>query len=192
MIREGAGPGQESWVAALVLFAVLAAMGAAAAIAGTGGARSTADAARATARFHDLAVAKHAGYGVLRDTQGIACIAMNDMPGMDDMQGMGAMGVHYVKSALVGDGELDVSKPEALVYAPVHSGLRLAAVEYVVPKAAWDTKHAKRPTLFGHAFNVTPAGNRFGLPAFYSLHAWIWKHNPAGKFTMWNPEVTCR
>jgi len=30
-----------------------------------------------------------------------------------------------------------------------------------------------------------------GLPAFYSLHAWIWKHNPAGDFAMWNPDVTC-
>ena len=41
-----------------------------------------------------------------------------------------------------------------------------------------------------------PAGeedqsNRFGLPAFYSLHAWIWKHNPSGTFSMWNPNVSC-
>jgi hypothetical protein len=38
---------------------------------------------------------------------------------------------------------------------------------------------------------LTPDGNRFGLPAFYSLHAWVWKHNPAGTFAMWNPNVTC-
>ncbi len=36
-----------------------------------------------------------------------------------------------------------------------------------------------------------PDGNRFGLPAFYSLHAWIWKHNPSGTFEPWNPQVQC-
>ena len=47
-------------------------------------------------------------------------------------------------------------------------------------------------TLFGPDVPCSsPAGNRFGLPAFYSLHAWIWKHNPAGMFEMWNPNVTC-
>jgi len=106
--------------------------------------------------------------------------------------GAGAMGVHYVKNALVGDGVLDVSTPEALVYAPGPGRERLAAVEYVVLKSAWDAKHTSRPSLFGHTFNFTPAGNRFGLPAFYSLHAWIWKHNPAGRFAMWNPQVSCR
>ena len=40
-------------------------------------------------------------------------------------------------------------------------------------------------------FNFTAAGNRFGLPDFYSLHVWVWKHNPAGMFNMWNPNVHC-
>jgi len=26
---------------------------------------------------------------------------------------------------------------------------------------------------------------------FYIHHAWVWKHNPAGMFADWNPEVTC-
>ena len=107
------------------------------------------------------------------------------------MPQMGAMGLHYAKSALVADGTLEVSTPEARVYAPAGAKPRLAAVEYLVLKSAWDAKHASPPSLFGHPFNLTPAGNRFGLPAFYSLHAWIWKHNPVGKFAMWNPEVTC-
>jgi hypothetical protein len=34
-------------------------------------------------------------------------------------------------------------------------------------------------------------GNRFGLPAYYSLYAWIWKHNPSGTFNLWNPTVKC-
>ena len=38
---------------------------------------------------------------------------------------------------------------------------------------------------------LTAADNRFGLPAYYSLHAWIWLDNPAGMFNMWNPGVSC-
>jgi hypothetical protein len=146
---------------------------------------STRAAAQATTRFHDLGAVQRAGYGLLKDKNGVACIAMDGMPAM------GAMGVHFAGKALVGDGRLDVTRPEALVYAPTGSGLRLAALEYVVLKAQWDAKHASPPTLFGRRFNLTPGGNRFGLPAFYSLHAWIWKQNPAGKFAMWNPEVSC-
>ena len=33
--------------------------------------------------------------------------------------------------------------------------------------------------------------NRFGLPDFWALHAWIWKFNPSGTFAMWNPDVNC-
>lgn len=177
--RGGFGPATALSVVALLaaLFAVAAA---------TAGPGSTSGVAQATAKFHALAVAKKAGYDLLKDKNGVACIAMDDMPGM------GAMGVHYAKGALVGDGVIDPKTPEALVYAPSASGrLSLAAVEYVVLKAAWDAKHTAAPSLFGQKFNLTPAGNRFGLPAYYSLHAWIWKHNPAGTFAMWNPEVTC-
>ena len=82
--------------------------------------------------------------------------------------------------------------PEAMVYQPIPGHpLRLVAVEYVVFKAAWAKTHTGRPRLFGQTFMLSPAGNRFGLPAFYSLHAWIWKNNPAGMFEMWNPNVTC-
>ncbi|HET7648640.1 MAG TPA: hypothetical protein VFK17_08720 [Gaiellaceae bacterium] len=141
-----------------------------------------------TAKFADLAVAKQAGYGLLKDKQGISCIAMDPMPGMT----MGAMGVHYASSALVGDGQLDLHTPEALVYRPVAGGkLRLAAVEYVVIKQAWDAKHNGVPVMFGHRFNTTAAGNRFGLPAFYSLHVWLFQRNPSGEFAMWNPLVKC-
>ena len=43
-----------------------------------------------------------AGYGLLVDAAGIACI---------DMPGMGAMGVHYVNGSLVGDAVLDPLTP---------------------------------------------------------------------------------
>jgi len=137
----------------------------------------------ATDQFHSIAVAEQHGYALLTDAQGIACI---------DMPGMGGMGVHWANSNLVGDPAIVASHPEALVYAPAPDGtLRLAAVEYVVLKQAWDATHRHPPKLFKHTFNFTDAPNRFGLPPFYSLHVWVWKHNPAGAFEMWNPRVVC-
>jgi hypothetical protein len=137
----------------------------------------------ATARFRSLSVAQEAGYGLLVDTQGIACI---------DMPDMGAMGVHYVNGDLAGDGAIDPLTPEAMVYEPDSRGrMRLVAVEYVVFQDAWDAQHTSRPRLFGQKFDLTPSENRYGLPAFYSLHAWLFKRNPAGTFAMWNPKVTC-
>ena len=138
---------------------------------------------RATAPYRQLNVAKAAGFGLLKDAAGIHCISE---------PGMGAMGVHYVNGDLVGDDTVNALHPEAMVYQPIPGHpLRLVAVEYVVFKAAWAKTHTGRPHLFGQTFMLSPAGNRFGLPAFYSLHAWIWKHNPAGMFEMWNPNVTC-
>jgi hypothetical protein len=137
----------------------------------------------ASAAFNAPAAAFAAGYELLTDAAGIACI---------DMPGQGGMGVHYVKSALVQSGTIDVARPQALVYEVGSNGQpRLVALEYVVLQSAWDAGHSGPPQLFGTKFMLTPAGNRFGLPAFYSLHAWIWKHNPSGTFSPWNPTVRC-
>ncbi|HET7095056.1 MAG TPA: hypothetical protein VFI22_16310 [Thermomicrobiales bacterium] len=137
----------------------------------------------ATDRFHDLIAAKTDGYALLEDAAGIACIADPTA---------GAMGVHYANGELVSGGKVDPLKPQALVYERLADGtLRLAAVEYVVLQEGWDAAHATPPTLFGQEFTLTPAGNRFGLPAYYSLHAWVWKANPSGEFAMWNPDVSC-
>jgi hypothetical protein len=137
----------------------------------------------ATLQYHFLPIAKASGYALLTDAAGIACI---------DNPGVGAMGVHYANGTLVASGEVDALKPQALVYAPTTSGrLRLAAVEYVVFQADWDATHSAPPILFGEEFMLTPDGNRYGLPAFYSLHAWIWEPNPNGMFSMWNPRVYC-
>jgi hypothetical protein len=138
----------------------------------------------ATTGFHNIATAEDAGYGLLHDTAGLTCI---------DMPGQGGMGVHFVKGALVGDPALDIRHPEAVVYAPDRDGtLRLAALEFIVDKAAWDAHHSARPALFrGAPFDLTPAPNRFGLAPFYSQHVWLFKPNPAGTPAMWNPRVTC-
>jgi hypothetical protein len=165
------------------LVTAAAATGMAAVAAATSTAHVTrADVQRANARYRDLDVATAAGFAKLLDANGVACI---------DMPGMGAMGVHYVNGTLVGDDQIDPLTPEALVYEPGPDGPHLVALEYVVFQSAWDAHHRGRPTLFGQRFNLTPDGNRFGLPAFYSLHAWLYKHNPAGTFEMWNPRVTC-
>jgi hypothetical protein len=137
----------------------------------------------ATQQFFRVGSAQFAGYGILKDAAGIACI---------DQPGLGGMGIHYVNGAYVGDTVLDVTKPEALVYEPGLFGQqRLVALEYVVFKAPWDATHASKPVLYGQTFDTTGEPNRFGLPAFYSLHAWIWKANPVGMFMPWNPRVNC-
>jgi hypothetical protein len=138
----------------------------------------------ATAVYTDSTAALAGGYEVLTDAAGIACIAE---------PGQGAMGVHFVKGALVQGGTIDPARPQALVYERQENGqLHLVAVEYVAIQAAWDATHSAPPSLFGQTFMLSPAGNRFGLPAFYSLHAWVWKSNPKGTFNMWNPRVNCR
>jgi hypothetical protein len=140
-------------------------------------------AASATARYHNVARAEGAGYGLFRDAAGIACI---------DNQPVGAMGIHYVNGTLVGDGAIDATKPEALVYAPSANGkLKLAALEYIVFVDNWPGGLQSRPSLFGREFDLTPSPNRYGIPAFYSLHAWIWQPNSAGLLEPWNPRVHC-
>jgi hypothetical protein len=141
-----------------------------------------------TDQFHSIATAEQHGYALLTDAKGIACIDMPVMPGM----AAGGMGVHWANSKLVDDPAIIPNQPEAVVYAPMPDGtLQLAAVEYVVIKKAWDATHNAPPKLFGTTFNFTGAPNRYGLPPFYSLHAWAWEHNPAGTFAMWNPRVVC-
>ena len=59
---------------------------------------------QATERFKDVAVAKAEGYALQ-----FGCVSGSDF---------GAMGIHFVNGALVGDGEVDVMKPEILLYEP--------------------------------------------------------------------------
>ena len=103
-----------------------------------GGAGQVATARAATHDFTRPAQAKGAGYGLLKDAHGIACISM---------MGMGGMGVHYANGALVGDGKIQVRHPEALVYRfTVNGHLKLAALEYLVLRTDWRAHHADRAT----------------------------------------------
>jgi hypothetical protein len=138
----------------------------------------------ATRDFKSVATAEAAGYGEFKDAAGIACIEHHHD---------GGMGVHYVNGKRVGDAKIGLHKPEALVYEPrPGGGLRLAALEYIVFKKAWRGEHPTgKPRLQGQVFTLVPAGNRYGIPAFYELHLWAWKDNPAGLFADYNPEVSC-
>ena len=162
-------------ILALAVLPVLVAVGAAVAAGAFDGPKN------ATARFHDLEKAQEAGYKVrVFDLAGIDCIAQ---------PGQGAMGVHMLNPTLL-DSTIDADHPELLVYEPRNDGsLKLVALEYLVLKDSW--KGAAKPKLFGTDFDEIPAGNRYGLPAFYALHAWIWKPNPSGMLYAWNPRVDC-
>jgi hypothetical protein len=96
---------------------------------------------------------------------------------------LGGMGIHYGKPEFI-DGTVRLEQPEVLLYEPDSTGrLNLVAVEYIVPVPAW-TK-PEPPRLFGRAFHVIPAFN------VWALHVWLWKPNPSGMFTDWNPTVSC-
>jgi hypothetical protein len=136
-----------------------------------------ADVRRATAPYQDVEAAKTTGYALLH-----GCVNGPDQ---------GAMGVHYANGDLVGDGELDLQKPEALIYEAKNGRLQLVGVEYVVIADAWNAKNTAPPTLKGQLFSYTGSPNRYGIPAFYSLHVWAWKTNPAGMFADWNTRVSC-
>jgi hypothetical protein len=96
-----------------------------------------------------------------------------------------------VNGDLVGDGEIDASHPEALIYEAKNGKLQLVGVEYVVIAEAWDAANEMPPTLMGQVFQYVGAPNRYRLPGFYELHVWAWKQNPLGMFTDWNPRVSC-
>ena len=64
------------------------------------------------------------------------------------------MGVHYIDPALVGDGLIDVSRPEAIIYEPTKNGMVLVGVEYIVDAATWMSHHTSPPMLEGQAFQL--------------------------------------
>jgi hypothetical protein len=104
----------------------------------------------------------------------------------------GAMGLHFVNMPLVFDGELDVMQPEIVLYEPVPGGgVQITGADFLVLAEDWDRKKVGPPQLMGQLFHLFESPNRFGLPAFYTLHVWAWKDNPINTFGNWNPAVTC-
>jgi len=137
----------------------------------------------ATERFQNVEVAKASGYELL-----FGCVSGDSA---------GAMGLHYVNLTILNStnqsGVMEVDHPQIVIYEPTADGqLRLTGADYLVYAAPWDKLHpGDPPQLMGQAFHLFDAPNRFGLPAFYTLHAWAWKDNPNGAFVNWHPNVSC-
>ncbi len=131
-----------------------------------------------TERFKDVHVAEAEGYALQ-----FGCVSGPDS---------GAMGLHYVNGDLVNKGVLDATRPQIVIYEPTPSGgLRLIGADYLLLADAWNANHSGPPELMGQLFHWWESPNRFGLPAFYTLHVWAWKENPKGAFVNWHPHVSC-
>jgi len=121
------------------------------------------------------------------------------MPVRDDYHAMDvdrfspwAFGRDELQYQMFGRLAYDPTTPEALVYAPNAAGKpKLAALEYIMFASEWPGGINDPPTLFDKQFFYNPAPNRFGLPAFWALHVWLWEPNPSGMFQPWNPRVSC-
>ena len=75
---------------------------------------------------------------------------------------------------------------------PTRTTRRLVAIEYVKNDADGDLgTDDDRPSLFGEPFDGPMEGHEPGQPVHYDLHAWVWRHNPAGELAQFNPEVGC-
>lgn len=169
-------------IASIALLSLVAIVGAAA-VASAGSydeGRNLTAVREATTAFHNLDIAMAAGYGAVK--------------GCAKNPGVGGMGQHHVKGDLVGDPALDTLRPEALVYEPrAGGGYQLVAIEYIVLKDAWHAAYGKNPPrLFGKRLSLVAAPNAYDLPDFYEIHLWLWKKNPKGIFSDWNPRVSCR
>ena len=127
---------------------------------------------KATAKYHDVAVAEADGY-------------VNTMECVSNPAGEGAMGVHFVNFGLL-DGTVTADAPEVLVYAQTHHGYRLVAAEYLILGPELDPL----PSILGQEMeHHDEPGHPLG--PHHELHAWIWQANPSGIFADFNPNVEC-
>lgn len=146
--------------------------------------RALADVRAATAKYHRAEVALAEGY--INTGECVASPA-------------GGMGIHFVNPGLMGspapngDATFEPTRPEVLVYEPMHNGqLQLVAVEFLVWRAPWDVAHpTTSPSFLGEAFAKSFGIAAHGLPNHYELHVWLWKQNANGMFAEWNPKVSC-
>jgi hypothetical protein len=160
---------------------------------------------QATERFRDVNVALAEGY--IRDPFDLCeTAAMMGRPASD-----GAMGIHYFRPDLLGitappsprvDGvgmHTDFRTPSILIYEPQADGsLELVAVENLVFAAAWRAAgHTEPPTFHGVPYDAmaddpnTVLDEAHMFEPHFDRHVWIYRENPNGVFTPFNPAVTC-
>ena len=140
----------------------------------------------ATSRFHRVEEAIAAGY----ELGWVNGSGLRIITGCVSHPTAGAMGYHYFNPELMADNAVDPLEPEALVYESTpNGGRKLVAVEWIVRGPQSNPPGVSEPpSVLGMEMHilVPPPG-----PAFYLMHGWVWKNNPAGMFADWNPEVTC-
>lgn len=131
----------------------------------------------ATARFHNIAIARAEGYV----DDGFGCI--------EDPQ-LGGMGWHLIRDDLHADPAINPLQPELLVYMPQKNGqMKLVALEYEVYQADWiNAGNIGLPSLLGEALLplIYP-----GLDPVFERHLWLYENNPAGMFEDFNPAIAC-
>jgi hypothetical protein len=126
---------------------------------------------QATARFKDVAKAEAAGYVAVGE-----CVESSS----------GAMGVHYLNAALLGDPKLDLEKPELLLYEPQADGsMKLVAVEWMQLDSG-----QRAPRIMGRRFQG-PMTHNGTAPSHFDLHVWTIRKNPRGTFAQYNRRVSC-
>ena len=155
-------------------------------------------------RFRDINVALAEGY--------ISPEPMCETAaGMGQPPELGAMGVHYFRPDLLGitappnprvDGNgthTDFRRPAILIYEPQADGsMELVAVENLVFEAAWQAAgHSAPPSFHGVAYDrmaddpATSIDEAHHFQPHYDRHVWLFRDNPNGVFTPFNPNVTC-
>jgi hypothetical protein len=124
---------------------------------------------------------------------------------------LGGMGYHYFRPDLLGitaeqprvDGNgthLDWTQPGILVYEPQQDGsLQLVAIENLVWAEAWkEAGHDGPPEFHGNQYYhmidnpETEVDEAHGFQPHYELHWWIYRENPSGAFSPFNPVVGCQ
>jgi hypothetical protein len=162
------------------------------------------DVRRATDRFRDVDVAVAEGY--VRDPANECSTAGH----MGLPAEAGAMGVHYARFDLLEitgtepriDGvgtHTDFLRPAVLLYEPQADGsMELVGVENLVFIAAWEAAgKVAPPTFHGVAWDLmaddpsTELDEAHGFAPHYDRHVWLYRENPNGIFTQFNPAVSC-
>jgi hypothetical protein len=174
---------------------------------GTGGGEPTLAQVRLMAeKYRDVNVARAEGY-----TTDNKCVTA-EMLGLP--AAMGVMGLHYVRRDLLGlpakpappgSGRVqgtgthtDFRNPAMLVYEPQADGsLQLVAVENLVFASAWHERNQEPPRFHGRTYPLlkdnpaTQVDEAHGWEPHYEQHLWVFRDNPNGAYSPFNPKVTC-
>jgi hypothetical protein len=159
----------------------------------------------ATERFRDVNTALAEGY--IRDPADLCETAsMMGLPAS-----LGGMGIHYFRPDLLGitappsprvngaGTHTDFRRPGVLIYEPQADGtLELVAVENLVFAAAWHAAgHLQPPSFHGVPYDSmaddphTAVDEAHMFEPHFDRHVWLYRDNPNGIFTPFNPAVSC-